>query len=86
MLAGYCSAQPLLRLQSGISAFDLNGETGFAPFEVSLLCIPSCHLMMALVHLDLVMQPRVIFQNATEKYICAIWLEYAILTRFCLFL
>lgn len=36
MLAGYCAAQPLLRLLTGNSAFDLNEETGFAPFEVGL--------------------------------------------------
>lgn len=39
MLAGYCAAQPLLRLFTGISAFNLNGETGFAPFEVGLSLI-----------------------------------------------
>ena len=36
MLAGYCAVQPLLRLITGTSAFNLNGETGFAPFEVGL--------------------------------------------------
>ncbi|XP_057458600.1 ABC transporter C family member 12-like isoform X2 [Lotus japonicus] len=41
MLAGYCAAQPLLRLFTGISAFNLNGETGFAPFEITALIIES---------------------------------------------
>lgn len=39
MLAAYCSAQPLLRLLTGNSAFNLSGETGFAPFEVGVSCI-----------------------------------------------
>ncbi|XP_061357298.1 ABC transporter C family member 12-like [Gastrolobium bilobum] len=39
MLAGYCAAQPLWRLVTGISAFNLNGETGFAPFEITALII-----------------------------------------------
>lgn len=38
ILVGYCAAQPLLRLLTGISAFNLNEETGFAPFEVGLSC------------------------------------------------
>lgn len=37
MLASYCAFQPLLRLLTGNSAFNLNDETGFPPFEVSLL-------------------------------------------------
>jgi hypothetical protein len=36
MLASYCAFQPLLRLFIGNSAFNLNEETDFAPFEVSL--------------------------------------------------
>jgi hypothetical protein len=36
MLASYCAFQPLLRLFTGNSAFNLNEETDFAPFEVSL--------------------------------------------------
>ncbi|XP_028799285.1 ABC transporter C family member 12 isoform X1 [Neltuma alba] len=39
LLAGYCAAQPLLRLAYGISDFNLNGESGFAPFEITGLII-----------------------------------------------
>lgn len=34
LLAGYCTAEPLFRLVMGISIFNLEGETGVAPFEV----------------------------------------------------
>ncbi|XP_029151980.1 ABC transporter C family member 12 isoform X3 [Arachis hypogaea] len=39
LLASYCAIQPLLRLLTGISAFNLNGETGFAPFEAMALIV-----------------------------------------------
>ncbi|KAK4259872.1 hypothetical protein QN277_006160 [Acacia crassicarpa] len=39
LLAGYCAAQPLLRLIYGISDFNLSGESGFAPFEITGLII-----------------------------------------------
>ncbi|KAK7322538.1 hypothetical protein VNO77_25923 [Canavalia gladiata] len=39
MLACYCAAQPLLRLLTGNSAFNLKGETGFAPFEITALIV-----------------------------------------------
>lgn len=39
MLAAYCAVQPILRLLTGNSAFNLNGETEFAPVEVSVSCI-----------------------------------------------
>lgn len=35
LLAGYCTIEPLLRLLMGISIFNLNGDTGLAPYEVS---------------------------------------------------
>lgn len=35
LLAGYCTAGPLLRLVMGFSIFNLDGQTGFAPFEVT---------------------------------------------------
>lgn len=35
LLAGCCTIEPLLRLLMGISIFNLNGETGLAPYEVS---------------------------------------------------
>jgi len=44
MLAAYCAAQPLLRLLTGNSAFNLSGETSFAPFEVGVSCIVGCIL------------------------------------------
>ena len=34
LLAGYCTAEPLFRLVMGISIFNLDGQTGLAPFEV----------------------------------------------------
>lgn len=34
LLAGYCTIEPLLRLLMDISIFNLNGETGVAPYEV----------------------------------------------------
>ncbi|KAI9096017.1 hypothetical protein K1719_026164 [Acacia pycnantha] len=39
LLAGYCAAQPLLRLIYGISDFNLSGESGFSPFEITGLII-----------------------------------------------
>nr|XP_027190431.1 ABC transporter C family member 12-like isoform X3 [Cicer arietinum] len=41
MLACYCAVQPVLRLLTGNSAFNLNEETGFAPFEITALVIES---------------------------------------------
>ena len=35
-LAAYCTAEPLFRLVMGISAFNLDGEGGLAPYEVRL--------------------------------------------------
>jgi len=46
MLAAYCAAQPLLRLLTGNSAFNLTGETGFAPFEVGVSCIVAYYTPM----------------------------------------
>lgn len=37
LLAGYCTAEPLFRLVMGISIFNLDGQTGLPPFEVSVL-------------------------------------------------
>ncbi|XP_075666925.1 ABC transporter C family member 12-like isoform X3 [Castanea sativa] len=39
LLAGYCTAGPLLRLMMGFSIFNLDGHTGFAPFEIIALII-----------------------------------------------
>ncbi|XP_073224639.1 ABC transporter C family member 12-like [Cicer arietinum] len=41
MLACYCAFQPVLRLLTGNSVFNLNEETGFAPFEITALVIES---------------------------------------------
>ncbi|GKU99908.1 hypothetical protein SLEP1_g12687 [Rubroshorea leprosula] len=35
LLSGYCVAEPLSRLVMGISVFNLDGETGLAPFEAT---------------------------------------------------
>lgn len=34
LLALYCTGEPLVRLVMGISAFNVDGERGFAPYEV----------------------------------------------------
>ncbi|KAI8014350.1 ABC transporter C family member 12 [Camellia lanceoleosa] len=34
LLASYCTAEPLFRLVMGISLFNLEGQTGLAPFEI----------------------------------------------------
>ncbi|KAG5033435.1 hypothetical protein JHK85_017417 [Glycine max] len=39
MLAAYCAVQPILRLLTGNSAFNLNGETEFAPVEITTLIV-----------------------------------------------
>ncbi|KAL7264923.1 hypothetical protein ACSBR1_002803 [Camellia fascicularis] len=39
LLAGYCTAEPLFRLVMGISLFNLEGQTGLAPFEMVSLII-----------------------------------------------
>lgn len=39
LLACYCTAEPLLRLVMGISIFNLDGETSFAPFEVAVFTV-----------------------------------------------
>ncbi|KAH7568509.1 hypothetical protein JRO89_XS06G0008600 [Xanthoceras sorbifolium] len=49
LLAGYCTAEPLLRLVMGISIFNLDGETSLAPFEmVSLFteALAWCSMLM----------------------------------------
>uniref|UniRef100_A0A5B6ZBR8 ABC-type xenobiotic transporter n=1 Tax=Davidia involucrata TaxID=16924 RepID=A0A5B6ZBR8_DAVIN len=38
-LAIYCTAEPLFRLVMGISVLNLDGQTGFAPFEIVSLII-----------------------------------------------
>lgn len=40
ILAAFCTAEPLLRLVMGISIFNLEEQTTFAPFEVSFLFVP----------------------------------------------
>ena len=44
LLAGYCTAGPLLRLVMGFSIFNLDGQIGFAPFEVSF------HIVLIMLH------------------------------------
>jgi len=45
LLAGYCTAEPLFRLVFGISVFNLDGQTGLAPFEVCFLFNFFCWIM-----------------------------------------
>lgn len=37
-LALYCTGEPLVRLVMGISAFNVDGEPGLAPYEVEFSC------------------------------------------------
>lgn len=59
ILAGYCTAEPLLRLVMDISIFNLGGQTGLAPFEVGFLsnclyclCCLLVSICSLLVHYD----------------------------------
>lgn len=38
LLAVYCTGEPLFRLVMGISAFDVDGQGGLAPYEVDSYC------------------------------------------------
>lgn len=54
ILAGYCTAEPLLRLVMDISIFNLGGQTGLAPFEVGSLSYLLYGLSCLLVSISLV--------------------------------
>lgn len=44
-LATYCTVEPLFRLGTGVSIFNLDDQTGFAPFEVHyffLISVTTC--------------------------------------------
>ncbi|OMO75049.1 hypothetical protein CCACVL1_16349 [Corchorus capsularis] len=52
LLAGYCTLEPLLRLLMGISMFNLDGETGLAPYEATSSIIESttwCSVLIMIV-------------------------------------
>ncbi|KAG7963324.1 hypothetical protein I3843_09G112700 [Carya illinoinensis] len=53
LLAGYCTAGPLLRLILGFSIFNLDGQTGFAPFEVISLIIEAVGWLSMLIMIGL---------------------------------
>ncbi|KAJ4841657.1 hypothetical protein Tsubulata_010984 [Turnera subulata] len=53
LLAAYCTAEPLLRLVLNISIFDLDGQTGLAPFEMVSLAIESIAWCSMLVMIGL---------------------------------
>ncbi|KAG2688836.1 hypothetical protein I3760_09G112600 [Carya illinoinensis] len=53
LLAGYCTAGPLLRLMLGFSIFNLDGQTGFAPFEVISLIIEAVGWLSMLIMIGL---------------------------------
>lgn len=53
LLAGYCTAGPLLRLMMGFSIFNLDGQTGFAPFEKISLIIEAVAWCSMLVMIGL---------------------------------
>ncbi|KAJ4703004.1 ABC transporter C family member 2-like [Melia azedarach] len=60
LLAGYCTAEPLLRLVMGISIFNLNGETSLAPYEMVSLVIEALAWSSMLIMIGL----------ETKIYIC----------------
>ncbi|OMO92329.1 hypothetical protein COLO4_17673 [Corchorus olitorius] len=52
LLAGYCTLEPLLRLLMGMSMFNLDGETGLAPYEATSSIIESttwCSVLIMIV-------------------------------------
>ncbi|KAG4168947.1 hypothetical protein ERO13_A12G056100v2 [Gossypium hirsutum] len=60
LLAGCCTIEPLLRLLMGISIFNLNGETGLAPYEATSLIIEATAWCSVLIMISL----------ETKSYIC----------------
>ncbi|XP_017637071.1 ABC transporter C family member 12-like isoform X2 [Gossypium arboreum] len=60
LLAGCCTIEPLLRLLMGISIFNLNGETGLAPYEATSLIIEATAWCSVLIMIRL----------ETKSYIC----------------
>lgn len=51
-LAAYCTAEPLFRLVMGISAFNLDGQVGLAPFEIVSLIVKAlawCSVLVMVV-------------------------------------
>ncbi|XVE94233.1 hypothetical protein REPUB_Repub01dG0264000 [Reevesia pubescens] len=53
LLAGYCTLEPLLRLLMCISIFNLNGETGLAPYEATSLIIEATAWCSVLIMIGL---------------------------------
>lgn len=52
LLAAYCTAEPLYRLVMGISAFDVDGQPGLAPYEIVSLIIETlawCAMLVMIV-------------------------------------
>ena len=49
LLALYCTGEPLFRLIMGISAFNVDGQPGLAPYEVH--CFLSLTILFAGIHL-----------------------------------
>ncbi|OMO92331.1 hypothetical protein COLO4_17675 [Corchorus olitorius] len=52
-LAGYCTIEPLVRLFMGVSIFNLNGETGLAPYEATSLIIEATAWCSVLIMIGL---------------------------------
>ncbi|OMO75048.1 hypothetical protein CCACVL1_16348, partial [Corchorus capsularis] len=52
-LAGYCTIEPLVRLFMGISIFNLNEETGLAPYEATSLIIEATAWCSVLIMIGL---------------------------------
>ncbi|KAG5515912.1 hypothetical protein RHGRI_036827 [Rhododendron griersonianum] len=51
LLAAFCTAEPLFRLVMGISALNLDGQSGLAPFEIASLIIEAlawCSMLVML--------------------------------------
>ncbi|KAK2998796.1 hypothetical protein RJ639_023994, partial [Escallonia herrerae] len=52
LLAGYCTGEPLFRLATGISIFNLDGQDGFSPFEMVSLILEAlswCSMLVMIV-------------------------------------
>ncbi|PKI59018.1 hypothetical protein CRG98_020586 [Punica granatum] len=52
LLAAYCTAEPLFRLIMGISVLNLDGQRGFAPYEIVSLIVEAltwCSMLVMLI-------------------------------------
>lgn len=52
VITTYCTAEPLFRLGFGVSLFNLNEDSGFAPFEVRFFSFPLCLISVSYMYHD----------------------------------